>query len=225
MNRTKPTLALARLVFLGLLLTGAAIVMLVTGTDRLGDMLQSAAESRWGVLAFFVVYVTGVVLLLPGTLGSIASGAVFGFGIGFPLALGSATVGATLAFLLSRSLGRDGSRQLLGTHLISIDRWIGTNDFVSILVLRLMPIVPFNGLNYAAGLTGVRLNRYVASTVLGMVPGTALVTFASSRANDPSGNSFLLASAALAATAVVSAIFARRFQNNRTTTRSTADRR
>lgn len=188
------------------------------------DVLETAADSRWGMVAFVVVYIIGVVILVPGTVGTITAGAVFGFGVGFPLALASASIGATVAFVVSRSLGRDGSRQLLGRRLTSIDEWLGQNDFLSIFMLRLMPVVPFNGLNYAAGLTGVRLSRYVAATVLGMLPGTALVTFASSRARDATSAPFLLASAAILATVVLSSVGARRLSIRQRNTSALEDR-
>jgi uncharacterized membrane protein YdjX (TVP38/TMEM64 family) len=224
MNRPEPSLAILRLVVFVGLLASAGVSLLVLGTDEMIVLLETAADSRWGMLAFFVVYIIGVVLLVPGTVGTVTAGAVFGFGVGFPLALASATVGATIAFVVSRSLGREGSRQLVGHRLVSIDEWLGQNDFISIFTLRLMPIVPFNGLNYAAGLTGARLSRYAAATALGMLPGTALVTFASSRARDASSMSFLLASTALLATVVVSSVAARRLSGRRRNTSAVEDR-
>lgn len=215
MSRTTPSLAVLRLAVLGLLLTVIGVSLIVLGTDAVGDVLEDAADSRWGVAAFIALYVVAVVTLVPGTIGTVTAGAVLGFAVGFPVAMVGSLIGATIAFAIARALGREGSQQLLGGRLMSIDDWIGENDLVSIIVLRLMPIVPFNLLNYAAGLTAMRPSRYVAGSVIGMLPGTALTTFAASRANDPSSSAFLLATGALLLTVVVSTFAARRFTKGR----------
>jgi uncharacterized membrane protein YdjX (TVP38/TMEM64 family) len=215
MNRPTPSLAVIRLAVLCVLLVTAGIAILFVGTDGVTGALDDAAESRWGIAAFFVIYVVAVVTLVPGTVGSVASGAMLGFGVGLPVSLAGALTGATIAFFISQQLGREGSQQLLGDRLSSIDHWVGDNDFVSIVTLRLMPIVPFNLLNYAAGLSAMRPSRYIAGTSVGMIPGTALTVFAASRANDPSSNAFRLAAAALLATVFVSTYVARRATRTR----------
>lgn len=210
-----PSLALLRLAALVVLLVVTAAALLFLGTDGVSGMLEDAADSQWGTVAFFVLYVVAVITLVPGTIGTITSGAVLGFATGFPVALAGSLVGATIAFFIARGLGREGSQELLGGRLMSIDDWIGDNDFVSIVVLRLMPIVPFNLLNYAAGLTAMRPSRYIAGSVIGILPGTALTTFAASRANDPSSSAFLLAAGALLVIVIVSTIAARRITSGR----------
>ncbi len=217
MSRFAPSLAVLRLLLLGFLLGVTAVALLLLGTDGVADVLEDAADSRWGIAAFVVLYVVAVVTLVPGTIGTVTAGAVLGFAVGFPVAMVGSLIGATIAFFIARGLGREGSQELLGGRLMSLDDWIGENDFVSIVVLRLMPIVPFNLLNYAAGLTAMRPSRYVAGSVIGMLPGTALTTFAASRADDPSSSAFLLAAGALLATVVISTFAARRLASARST--------
>ena len=211
MTTNPPSFALLRLAVLVILVAAAGAVMVVLGTERIKELLEDAAASPWGVLAFILAYVLLVVLMVPGTIGTVTAGAALGFSTGFPVAMLGATIGSTIAFFVSRTLGRDGSQQLLGERLTSIDGWLGDNDFVSIVILRLMPIVPFNLLNYAAGLTAMRPSRYVAGSVVGLLPGTALATFAASRANDPSSAAFLISAGVLAATVVGSTYAARRY--------------
>ncbi len=218
MSRPTPSLAVLRLIALGLLLAGTGIALMVLGTDGIGDVLERAAESTWGALAFVLLYIFAVITLVPGTIGTITSGAVFGFAVGFPVAMLGGTIGATIAFFVARGLGREGSQELLGSRLMSLDDWLGENDFVSIVILRLMPIVPFNLLNYAAGLTAMRPSRYIAGTVVGMVPGTALTTFAASRADDPSSTAFIAAAVALVLVVVISTYGARRYTKSRAVT-------
>lgn len=218
MSRPAPSLAVLRLIALGLLLAGVGIALMVLGTDGIDDVLERAAESTWGALVFVVLYIVAVVTLVPGTIGTITAGAVFGFAVGFPVAMFGATIGATIAFFVARGLGREGSQELLGSRLMSLDDWLGENDFVSIVILRLMPLVPFNLLNYASGLTAMRPSRYIAGTFVGMIPGTALTTFAASRADDPSSTAFIASAAALILVVVISTYGARRYARSREAT-------
>lgn len=215
MRRPQLSLALIRLIVLAVVLIGAAVTIAVVGTDGIADLLESAADSRWGIAAFMVLYIAGVVLMVPGTLGTLTAGAVLGFAVGFPVAGISALIGATLAFFVSRAVGKDGMNELLGDRLTSIDEWLMDNDFLSILILRLMPIAPFNGLNYAAGLTSVRPTRYILASAIGIAPGTALSTFFAASSNDMTSSSFVFASVALAILIIGSAIVARRFTKKR----------
>lgn len=209
------TFARLRLAVLALLVVGAFVTFLVVGTDGARDLLTDVGESNWGVVAFIAVYAVAVVVLLPGTIGTLAAGAVFGFPLGAVAALGGATLGATLSFLVSRAMGRHGARSLFGDRLESVDEFIGRNDFTSVLVLRLMPIVPFNLLNYGAGLTSARLSRYVAASAIGMAPATMLATGLGDQADDPTGTAFLLLLGAFLALLVVSGFYARRVRSKR----------
>lgn len=208
-------LARLRLAFLVVGLVGLGVTVVAVGPDRARELLVEAGESNWGIVAFVVVYAIAVVLLLPGTVGTFAAGAVFGFPLGAVAALAGATIGATLAFLVSRAMGRDGAKSLFGERLDSIDDFIGRNDFTSILILRLMPIVPFNLLNYGAGLTSVRLSRYVVASVLGMAPATALATALGDQADDPTGTAFILLLGLFIAILVGSGMYARRLRDGR----------
>jgi len=185
-------MARLRLALLVAGLVAVGIILVVSGTDGLRDLLTDVGESRWGLVAFILVYAAAVVVLLPGTLGTLTAGAVFGFPLGGFAALVGATLGSTVAFLISRGLGREGAQSFFGSRLTGVDDFIGRNDFSSILVLRLMPIVPFNLLNYGAGLTSVRLSRYVLASIVGMAPGTFLAAGLADQADNPTGAPFLI---------------------------------
>lgn len=211
----RSTLAVARLALLIVSLVGIGITLAVVGTDGVRDLLTDVGQSNWGFVAFVLVYAITVVLLLPGTLGTLTAGAVFGFPLGAFAALAGATLGATLAFLVSRFMGREGAQSLFGARLESMDDFIGRNDFTSILVLRLMPVVPFNLLNYGSGLTSVRLSRYVAASAIGMAPATALATGLGDQADNPTGAPFLILLALFMLVLLGSAFYARRLRANR----------
>jgi len=194
-------------------LVGAGVGLAIGGTDGARDLLTEVGESNWGFIAFVATYALTVVLLLPGTLGTVTAGAVFGFPVGAAAALAGATIGSTCAFIISRAMGRDGAQSLFGSRLSNIDDFIGRNDFTSILVLRLMPIVPFNLLNYGSGLTSVRLSRYVLASVIGMAPATLLATGLGAQADNPRGITFLVLLSTLLVVLVGSSLWARRIRD------------
>ena len=206
-------LAITRLVVLVVALVGAGVGLAIGGTDGARDLLTEVGESNWGFIAFVATYALTVVLLLPGTLGTVTAGAVFGFPVGAAAALAGATIGSTCAFIISRAMGRDGAQSLFGSRLSNIDDFIGRNDFTSILVLRLMPIVPFNLLNYGSGLTSVRLSRYVLASVIGMAPATLLATGLGAQADNPRGITFLVLLGTLLVVLVGSSLWARRIRD------------
>ena len=108
---------------------------------------------------------------------TIAGGAVFGFWWGSLLNTIGANIGANAAFGLSRALGRQGVERLTGSRSAGIDRATVQHGFTGLLVLRLIPLVPFNALNFGSGLTALRWRTYALATVIGIVPGTLVYTF------------------------------------------------
>ncbi len=209
---SRSALAIARLVILVLILVGVGITLVTVGTSGARDLLTDVGESNWGFAAFVALYALAVVLLLPGTIGTLTAGAVFGFPLGAAAALAGATIGATFAFIISRAMGREGAQSLFGDRLSSIDEFIGRNDFSSILVLRLMPIVPFNLLNYGSGLTSARLSRYVLASVIGMAPATLLATGLGDQADNPTGTAFIILLGLFIAVLVASAWYTKRLR-------------
>jgi len=113
-----------------------------------------------------------------------------------------ATAGATAAFLIGRRLGRDDLQAIAGRHLGRLDSLLERQGFLAVLYLRLIPVVPFNALNYAAGVTGVRLRDYVAATAIGIIPGTYAYAALGSTIDRPSSPQFWAAVALLVVLAV-----------------------
>ena len=123
-----------------------------------------------------MVFVAGYVALSlvpsPKALLTVAGGVLFGFWAGAALALLAALVGAVLSFALGRVLGREAVDRLTRGRLARVDELLSTHGLASVLVVRLIPVLPYTAINYAAGLTGVRLRHYVLGSALGMVPGS-----------------------------------------------------
>ncbi len=138
-----------------------------------------APLGAWGPLAFAAVYAAGTVLALPGTAFTVAAVILFGPWWGFAVALAGATLGAAGAFAVARGLGRRPVVRRFG-HLErwrSIDGVLERHGAVAVLLLRLLPVLPYNVLNYACGLTGVRFAPFAAATLVGMAPATAVVCY------------------------------------------------
>lgn len=144
---------------------------------KLGEAIRAAREVRWAAPAFVVTYALVATLGLPGTPLTLAGGAIFGAVFGTAYNWLGATLGATGAFYLARGLGGDTLRALLGKRAGALDGLRDSRAFLPLLRLRLIPVVPFNALNFGAGLAGVRPATYIASTALGIIPGTAIYTY------------------------------------------------
>jgi uncharacterized membrane protein YdjX (TVP38/TMEM64 family) len=177
---THPFLKLALLVGI---IAGAAIVLRITplgeyfDRERLLDTLTSVRSSVWAPLVYVVGYAVATALALPGSVLTIVGGAVFGRWWGALLVTIGANVGANAAFRLARWLGRDGIERLLGKRLAGLDKATAQHGFFGLLVLRLIPLVPFNALNFGSGLTALRWRDYALATVIGILPGTLVYVF------------------------------------------------
>ena len=167
-----------------LLLLGAVVVALVLANFL--DLGTHIAELReWiaslgsaGPLVFVVIYIVAVVAALPGSALSVSGGILFGSVWGVVLVSIGSTIGASLAFLISRYLAREPAARWLAKNerFQKLDRMTEQNGWIIVLLTRLVPIFPFNLLNYGFGLTGVRFRTYVLWSWIGMIPGTIVYT-------------------------------------------------
>src|SRR5688500_5561723 len=116
-----------------------------------------------GAALFGAVYVVAVVAMVPGSILTLAAGCLYGPLWGTALISPASVLGATLAFLLGRSVARRWVEGKLRDRprFQAVDRAVQGGGFRVVLLLRLSPLLPFNLLNYALGLTGVRLWKYV----------------------------------------------------------------
>ena len=130
-------------------------------------------------IAFILIYAFAVVALIPASLLTIAGGAVFGLVRGVVFSLIGATLGSTVAFLLGRYV----ARRLVARRLAAMPRFQAIEKAVSargrriVFLLRLSPVIPFNFLNYALGLTTISAWDFVAAS-LGTIPGAFVYTYA-----------------------------------------------
>ena len=140
----------------------------------LGRILEMAGI--WGPVLFALVYAAGVCLFIPGTLLTTLGAAIFGAYQGFLYVWVGAMLGASAAFWIGRTLGRDLAASLVGGRLKEYDEAIERNGFATVLYLRLV-YFPFTPMNFGMGLTRVRFRDYFLGTALGIVVGVFLFTF------------------------------------------------
>jgi uncharacterized membrane protein YdjX (TVP38/TMEM64 family) len=131
----------------------------------------------WGPVVFCVVYAVATVGLLPGTVLSLAAGAKWGAVEGLIYVIIASNLGANLAFGLGRSLLRPWIVRLIAGRpgLAVVEQAVVAEGWKVVFLLRLSPVVPFNILNYALSLTGVRWREYALATLAGMLPGTVMI--------------------------------------------------
>jgi len=123
--------------------------------------------------AFVLVYIVQTAFSLPGAaILSLAAGAIFGVLQGTVLVVTGATIGAILAFLVSRTLLRDWVLKKFGGRMERIDRGLRENGLSYLLFLRLVPAFPFFLVNLACGVTGLPLRTYALGTLFGIIPGS-----------------------------------------------------
>jgi uncharacterized membrane protein YdjX (TVP38/TMEM64 family) len=171
-----------------LLLAGIALLL---GLGReLGAALPRFAAwveglGAWGPVAFAVGYALAVVAFAPGSLLTLAAGAIFGLALGTLTVMVAASLGASAAFLVARYLARGAVERRLGAdpRFAAIDEAVGRQGRRIVFLLRLSPAFPFNLLNYALGLTRVRFADYLVACA-GMLPGTLLYVYYGKLAGD-----------------------------------------
>jgi len=115
---------------------------------------------------------------------------VFGVALGSVCVSISATLGATAAFLVGRYLARDAIARKIEKNekFATIDRAVADEGWKIVLLTRLSPVFPFTLLNYAFGLTRVKLSHYVLASWLGMIPGTVMYVYLGSLVNVGAGH-------------------------------------
>ena len=148
------------------------------------DQLDPGALKAWvrdagpvAPLLFILVYALAAVLFLPGSVITLAGGALFGPVLGTLYNLTGATLGATLAFLIARYLASDWVSERAGGRVKQLIQGVEGEGWRFVAFVRLVPLFPFNLLNYALGLTRLGVLPYVIATCIFMLPGAFAYTY------------------------------------------------
>jgi uncharacterized membrane protein YdjX (TVP38/TMEM64 family) len=171
--------ALRRLILLAVLLTGIVCIFFWRNYLTVPQIQAFVARmGPWGPLVFILLYAIGPVFLVPGLPFDLAAGILFGPVWGTVYALVGATLGATVAFLVARTIGRDWTEEKLSGPLKKIKQGVDKGGWEFVAFVRLVPIIPFNLVNYALGLTRIRLVPYVLASFVFMAPATVVYVYA-----------------------------------------------
>ncbi|MCW8824788.1 MAG: TVP38/TMEM64 family protein, partial [Gammaproteobacteria bacterium] len=163
------------------------IVLLVAGIGTAifyRDQFDAQLLEEWiagagvaGPLLFMLVYALGSVFFLPGSVLTLAGGALFGPFWGTFYNLTAATIGATISFLIARHLTSDWVENRVGGRLKQLKEGVEAEGWQFVAFVRLVPLFPFNLLNYALGLTRIKLSHYIIATYIFMLPGCFAYTY------------------------------------------------
>lgn len=169
--------------WIAVVVSAASVVVIVRSvpTQQLSSTLSDwiASLGVWGPVVLALVYIVATILLVPGTILSLAAGAMFGLTVGtISVSIGS-TLGAAACFLIARYAARDRVTAWARRYprFGAIDGAIGEGGWKIVALLRLSPAIPFNVQNYLYGLTPIRFWPYVITSWIAMLPGTFLYVY------------------------------------------------
>lgn len=176
MKKILIALVVLTLVALFFIFDGPSFLTLESVKGRL-DSLETLREQSFLLLAlgYFAVYVLAAALSVPGAaVLTLAAGAVFGFGWGLLIVSFASSIGATLAFFVSRYLLRDWVQDKFGARLNAINKGVERDGAFYLLSLRLVPVFPFFVINLVMGLTPIKALTFYWVSQVGMLAGTAV---------------------------------------------------
>lgn len=152
--------------------------------ESLKGFIESARESVWAPLIYIAIYIIAVIFAVPGFALTIVAGPIFGLWWGTLYVVIASNIGTQITFFISRFAGRDFIARIIKheSFLDKISKKFEKNDFLVMLYIRLIPLFPFNVINYLCGLTPVRYKSYTIATFVGMLPGTFVYVYLSTSA-------------------------------------------
>ena len=177
----------SRVFLCGALIVGILFAVRYFGSGPLRELLQwISGLGPSAPLVFIPLYVVACVLFVPGSILTLSAGFLFGVARGSVYVSVAATLGATLAFLIGRYFARQWVAARLANYpkFKAVDEAVAQEGWKIVALTRLSPVFPFNLLNFAFGLTKVRVRDYVLATWAGTLPGTILYVYLGSLAGD-----------------------------------------
>jgi uncharacterized membrane protein YdjX (TVP38/TMEM64 family) len=138
--------------------------------------LESVSGLWWAPVAFVGLYIAFNVFALPGTPLTLTAGALWGWFVGGLWVIVGSVAGASVAYWLSKT-GAPWIESLIRRRASGVYEKLRNEGFTTLLLMRLVPIFPYNVLNYASGLAGIRFKDYFLATLFGMIPGIFIYTY------------------------------------------------
>ncbi len=170
---TKIASVVGVVILVGVLYQDGSLQELFTEEGYANLKLWIEAQGFWAPLVYILCYLVGTLLFIPGSIMNLTAGAIFGTTWGFLYVVIASNIGASIAFFLVRHFGRDFAQKLVvAGGLANFQAGLNRNAFLLVLGLRLVPVIPFNPLNFVLGLSQVGWKDYALGTLLGMLPAT-----------------------------------------------------
>ncbi len=160
-----------------LLLTVICIVATAIAVYFLGGIDPESIQTWlrkagiWAPIIYIIIYSISTILLLPSTALNLTGGAIFGSWMGTVWTSIAAIIAAIIAFIFTRTVGREAIEKRLAGRWEAMDAEIRQGGMFYMSAIRLLPIIPYGLVNFAAGLTSVTFKDYLVGTMIGTVPG------------------------------------------------------
>ena len=184
------------------------VVVLRPTTDELRSTVDRAGPA--GPLLFVLTYGLITLAPLPKAFLSVAGGILYGLAVGSVLVLTGSLLGAVIAFVLGRRLGREAVERFTGARVAKVEALLRNRGLLAVISLRLVPVAPFTAINYTAGLSAVRVRDYVLGTAVGVLPGTVSYVAIGAYGLDAVSSPYYLAAIAVGLVGVVTVLVVRR---------------
>ncbi len=160
--------------------------------QALSDWVRN--QGLTGMLLYVLAYTVRPLVFFPASLLTVFGGYTYGPWLGTLLDVIGAGTGGLLSFWIARMLGRRGVEKLIGKGKLNVlDERIATNGFLVVLIVRLIPLFPFDAISYASGLSKIRFKQFAIANYIGIIPGAFVYNNIGSSLRDPFSWQFFLA--------------------------------
>lgn len=187
MNELRSKLTLKNILgALWLIAIGCAVYYYVTVGISVDELRASLAGlGLWSGLVFVIAYTIRPLIFFPASIMTPLSAILFGPILGWLYAYIGSNFSATVAFFAARYFGRSFIKDNQNAFIQKYDEKLRTAGFETVLTLRLIPLFPFDFVNYASGLSGISYSRYIAATLIGVIPGLTAYIFLGGSLTNP----------------------------------------
>lgn len=175
--------------------------------------IQSYVSSfgKLAPLVYIIMFALVPLTLFPDSVLAIGGGLIFGLAKGYIYTLIGALIGASLSFYISRKLGRNFVKKLTKEKLDGIESMINSKGFFVVLMLRLIPLFPFDIISYGAGLTSIKYKDFLLATIIGTIPGILVFTNIGAQSVNIGSNGFYISIMALILLVIASIFLKNKF--------------
>lgn len=202
------------------------LILLLIGPQKIIDSYGSLTPqsirdfvSSYGVLSamiYLVLHAIRSFVFLPVTPLTIAGGYLFGTAFGLVLTIAGRTIiSATITFYLSRHLLRDYIKTKIKGRYAGWDRRLEKDCIFYVILMRIIPLFPYDAVGYVAGASSISFKKYLAGTIIGDLPGVLVLTIFGSSLNEPGSSQFYLSIFIALVAMAISGLYFKLFINKR----------